>query len=138
MIKKVSTLSLSAAVYLSLAPATFASSHRFIQTCPKQAGNNLTKLCEYDLAQVGKVIRTGITLMFITAMILALVFLVYGGIKWITSGGDKAKLEGARSTIIASIVGLILVFSSYFILNVVLQIFGFQSISKFTIPTLNN
>ena len=75
--------------------------------------------------------------MFIVAVIVALGFLIYGGIKWIISGGDKAGVEAARNTIVAAVVGLVIVFLSYFILNIILGIFGL-SLGTLTLPTLTS
>jgi amino acid transporter len=75
----------------------------------------------------GDTIRNVILAVFVIATLVALFFLILGGIRWITSGGDKAKVDTARSTIIAAIVGLIIVFLSYFVLNLVLGAFGINA-----------
>lgn len=54
----------------------------------------------------------------------AIVFFIYGGFKWITSGGDKTKLDSARKTIIFTIVGLVLIVLSLAIVNIIGTIFG--------------
>lgn len=41
-------------------------------------------------------------------LMAALIYIVYGGVKWVTSGGDPKALESARGTIIHSIVGVLL------------------------------
>jgi hypothetical protein len=99
------------------------------------AGAGFASLCDLSTASVGKAIQYGITIAFIVAVIIALFFLIYGGIKWIMSGGDKAALETARNTIIASIIGLVLVFSSFFILNITLNFFGLPNATRFDIPS---
>lgn len=71
-----------------------------------------------------KVIRWGITALIIISIVLALIFLILGGIQWITSGGDKARIDTARKRIIFTIAGLVLVFLSYFIINFIGDIFG--------------
>ena len=84
---------------------------------------------------LGGVVGKLVMFIFIIAIIVALVFLVYGGLKWIVSGGDKGKVEEARGTIIAAVIGLIVVFLSYFILNFVLSLFG-MDVSTLELPTL--
>lgn len=75
--------------------------------------------------------------MFIIAIVIALIWLVIGGIKWITSSGDATKVEGARNQIIASVIGLIIVFLSFFILNFILTIFGIEGgITGIEIPSI--
>ncbi len=73
---------------------------------------------------LGKIIRWGITILFITVTLAALIFLILGGIAWITSQGDKAKVEAARKRITFAIIGLIIAFSAYFIINVIGDFFG--------------
>jgi hypothetical protein len=41
------------------------------------------------------------------AAILALMYLIWGGVEWITSAGDKSKLEAARNKIQNALLGLI-------------------------------
>lgn len=50
-------------------------------------------------------------------IIAGLIFLILGAIKWITSGGDKEKLESARRTVIFSIIGLIIVIMSVVVMH---------------------
>lgn len=71
-----------------------------------------------------------IQFIFIIAILLALLFLIFGGFKWITSGGDKAGIEGARKTITYSIIGLIIVFLSYFIVNIIGNFFGVNLLNQ--------
>lgn len=44
--------------------------------------------------------------------LMVLIFLLWGAISWITSGGDKGKLEGARNRITQAIIGLIVLVAS--------------------------
>lgn len=71
-------------------------------------------------------IQNGITIFLITTAILALFFLIFGGLKWIMSGGDKSKIDSARKTILYAIIGLVLTFLSFIIINFVGQLFGLE------------
>ncbi len=66
-------------------------------------------------------------LQFVMAIGLLMVFLylIWGGIDWITSGGDKGKTEGARNKITAAVIGLIVLAAAYAILQIA---FGFLGI----------
>jgi len=64
------------------------------------------------------------TILLISVVVIALFFLIWGGIMWIISGGDKVKVEAARNRIVYSIIGLIVAFSAFFIVNIVLQFLG--------------
>lgn len=48
-----------------------------------------------------------IQLFFVLSGVAALIFLVWGAFAWVTSGGEKAKVEEAQKKIIAAVVGLI-------------------------------
>lgn len=93
-------------------------------------------LCELSADKLGTRISQLITFAFVIAIIIALAFLVWGGIKWITSGGEKAGVEEARNHVIAAVVGLIIVFLSYFILNLVVFFFTGTSLFDIKIPHL--
>ena len=53
----------------------------------------------------------------------------------VTSGGDKGKVDEARKTVIAAIVGLIIAFLAFFILSVVLSFFGL-SLTNLVLPKI--
>ncbi|MGE5041628.1 MAG: hypothetical protein ACM3IJ_01860 [Candidatus Levyibacteriota bacterium] len=80
-----------------------------------------------------------INAIIVLGIILSLIFLLYGGVRWIMSGGDKAKVDSARGTIVAAIVGLIIVVLAYVIINAVLMILTGKSLNQgFVIPSLNS
>ena len=122
--KKLSALALSASVYLASAfPASAAITGSICPNDPAPTGvMNFNPLC--DLILGNNVIGNIINIAFIVTVLIALAFLIYGGIKWITSGGDKTKVEGARNTIVAALIGLVLVFLTYFILQIIFSLFG--------------
>lgn len=92
-------------------------------------------LCNINKDNLPGVIGTIIIVLFIGAALVALFFLIWGGIKWIMSGGDKGKVETARSTIIAALIGLVITFLAFFLLSFILSIFGL-SINNLVIPNL--
>lgn len=49
--------------------------------------------------------------------LVAVVFIIIGGIRYITSQGNAASLTSAKQTIVRAIVGLIIAIASVFILN---------------------
>lgn len=61
----------------------------------------------------------GLQVLITATIILALIFLVWGGVSWVISGGDKTKLQSARNTVIFSIVGLITSLLSFLIVNLI-------------------
>jgi amino acid transporter len=102
--------------------------------CPDNP--QFSNLCDINETSIQNVPGQIVTILLILAIILALIYLVYGGIKWITSGGDKAKVDAARSHITAAVIGLVLALMAYLVLNLILYIFTGQAVRTFTIPRL--
>lgn len=89
----------------------------------------------YD-ASIGDWISWAITIVLIVAAVIFFFMLVIGGIRWITSGGDKANTEGARNQITAALIGLIVVFAAWAIATLIGNVFGVSIFEEFTIPAL--
>lgn len=70
------------------------------------------------------IIQTAIELLFVIAILSAISLIIYAGILWITSGGDKEKLQKARSRLTYAIVGLSIVLASFLIVSVIVTILG--------------
>lgn len=79
---------------------------------------------------IGSLINGGLTLIMIVGAFLVLVYLILGGIEWITSGGDKSKTESAQNKITNAVIGLIILAASYAILLIVLNFLGFENIAE--------
>lgn len=76
------------------------------------------------LTNVDAFIRGLIRVIFIFSTLAVLIFLIYGGFKWVTSGGDKTKTEEARGTITAAIVGLAIIALAFIIVRLLEAFFG--------------
>src|SRR3972149_9414237 len=72
----------------------------------------------------GDLVTLAISFVLIIAAIAFFSILVLGGIKWITSGGDKGKTEAARSQITSGLVGLVIVFAAWAIISILENFFG--------------
>lgn len=116
----------------------FATNHPVdIDPCARgqRGGTNFGDLCDLNADSIGTVVSTVVTVLLIAAVIIALFFLIWGGIRWITSGGDKGKVDEARKHIVAAIIGLIVAFLAYFILQLVLGFFGLR-LGDLRLPTI--
>ena len=58
------------------------------------------------------------------AGIIAVVMLIFGGIRFMVSRGDKDKVQKAKNTVIYAIIGLVLVIFSYAIVNFIVSATG--------------
>lgn len=53
--------------------------------------------------------------------IIAVGFILYAGFLWMTAGGDEAKIASAKKTIINSVIGLIIILSSFAITQFIIN-----------------
>lgn len=75
---------------------------------------------------IGGVINAVLSFVMVIAALLVLLYMVWGGIEWISSGGDKGKTESARNKITAAVIGLIILAASYAVFTLVLRFIGFE------------
>ncbi len=60
-----------------------------------------------------QVITTVIGTMLFVVGLLAVVMLIYGGIRYVTSHGDKAQVTAAKETIMYAVVGLVVAIAAF-------------------------
>lgn len=73
---------------------------------------------------VEKILSNGINIFLIAGVIVSILAIIWGGIQWTTSGGDKQKLAAARAHITWAIVGLVIMLISFIIVNAFSYLFG--------------
>lgn len=118
MIKKAKKLAISSA--LPLAALALPASALAQNLVPNDIGG---------INNIVSVIRNAIRFVLLVAFILAFVFLIIGGIRWITAGGDEKAVSGARGMITAALIGLVIVLVSYALIVLVERFFGVTIIS---------
>jgi len=70
-----------------------------------------------------------ITLALIMGIVLFVFIMFIGAIQWITSGGDKAGIEGARGKISNAVVGIVLLLATFAIISMIELFFGVDILS---------
>lgn len=93
--------------------------------------NSFTQL---GTLSVESIIGGFVNLILIVAAVVFFFILVIGGIRWITSGGDKANTEAARGQITAALVGLVIVFAAWAIIKLIEAFFGVIILGGLTLP----
>jgi hypothetical protein len=73
-----------------------------------------------DNDNFGDLLTRVINIFSIIVGVVAVVMIIIGGLKYITSGGDSGNVSSAKNTIIYAIVGLIIVALAQFIVRFVL------------------
>ena len=108
----------------------------YAQSQPLCPPGNFGHLCNLRVDKAGGLVGSLVGLLIIIAILVSLFFLVYGGIRYISSGGDKGKLGQARGTLLAAVIGLIIALLAFFIVNIILVFLTGSGLSSVTIPTL--
>ncbi len=60
------------------------------------------------------------TILYIVG-IVAVIMLIIGGIRYVTSGGDSKKVTDAKNTVLYAIIGLVIAFLAFAIVNFVIS-----------------
>jgi len=77
-------------------------------------------------SSMGELISNLLGAIMIIAALMVLLYLVWGAIGWITSGGDTAKVTKARDKMTQAVIGLIVLASSVAIFTLVQSFLGVE------------
>ncbi len=77
-----------------------------------------------QITNIGTLIQGAVQGALLIAALLVFAYLIWGGIQWITSGGDKGKTQEARDRITAALVGLAVVASAWAVMLIIQYFFG--------------
>ena len=76
---------------------------------------------EEGTAKVNDLITTIVNIFSIIVGLISVVMIIYGGFRYVTSGGDSNNVSNAKNTIIYAIIGLVVVALAQFIVQFVLD-----------------
>ena len=85
-------------------------------------GLDRTKDAAGDL-EMNDVIKTIITTMLFIVGILAVIMIIYGGIRYVTAHGDKTQVASAKDTVVYAVVGLVVAIVAYALVDWVVNLF---------------
>lgn len=87
-------------------------------------------LGQNNLNGVGGLVSLFLNISFVVAGVILLFFFILGGIGMISSAGqsDPQKAEQAKKTVTSALIGFIIVFASYWIVQLIGQLTGFTNI----------
>ncbi|HJX45747.1 MAG TPA: hypothetical protein VJ399_01085 [Patescibacteria group bacterium] len=90
--------------------------------------NNLEGRNNFKFAgqSLGDIINFVIPYIFTAAGLLLLLYLIYGGYHMIISGGEPKALQEARGKVTNALIGFIIVFISYWLVQIVGKILGIE------------
>jgi len=123
--RKIFTAISAAAGFLSL-----ASTKVFAQAVDVVSPNRAT----VPFQNLGALVTNILAVLFFVAGLAAFIFLIIGGIQYITAGGDPKAAASARDRITGAIVGLIIVVAAFAIVLILERVFGIRIVSGVVFP----
>ena len=79
---------------------------------------------------IGDIVSELIKYLFPLAGLLVLLYLLLGGFQLMTSGGDPKKTQEAKGKITNALVGFVIVFIAYWLVQIVGTILGIEAITN--------
>lgn len=71
--------------------------------------------------RIQQIVTTIVNIFSIVVGIVAVIMIVVGGFKYITSGGDSGNITSAKNTIVYAVIGLVIVALAQFLVQFVLN-----------------
>ena len=96
-------------------------------TCGTQLNLNATGDCKVDEDEANRVNQTlerVVRIFQIVVGIISVMMIIFGGLKYITSGGETNGVKAAKNTILYAVIGLVIVAIAESIVQFVLQRFN--------------
>jgi amino acid transporter len=127
MLKKVNWLAVAQMVVvmlLALSPL-FIGSHSVFGVHEANAQLNRNFPCDPSTGlrcnetSIPQIFRTIINWALGIAFGIAVIFLIIGGFRYITAGGNEESVEKGKSSVINALIGIVIIVLSYVIVNVV-------------------
>lgn len=71
--------------------------------------------------RINTIVKTIVNIFSAIVGIVSVIMIIFGGFKYITSGGDSGNVSAAKNTIIYAVIGLVVVALAQFIVQFVLN-----------------
>ena len=87
---------------------------------------------ESGLTSITSIVNIIVKNAFTIAGVIAFFLLIFGGFQFIVSAGsgDSKQMEQSKKTITSAVIGLIVIFASYWIVQIIEVLTGIKLISK--------
>jgi hypothetical protein len=83
----------------------------------------------YPLVKLAAIVESAVPFIFTFAAMLLLVYLIFGGLQLMLSRGDPKATQGAKSHISNALIGFVIVFISYWVVQLFGLILGLNGIA---------
>ncbi len=129
MLKKALASIGSSIAYIASSTTTFAQTSTIQLKRPDVGGRPV------GYGDINDFITKAMQLIFILAVVAVLVMLVWGGVQWILSGGEKEAVGEARKRIVNALIGLAILAVAFAIAQVAGTFLGINIFGSLPIPT---
>jgi len=83
--------------------------------------------------QLGNILSSVITTLTVVGGLAFVIFFTLGGLKWLTAGGDKAKVSEAQAQMTQGVIGLVVIVVGLFVTGIVGGVLGIDFLNPFKI-----
>jgi len=84
---------------------------------------------------LNSILNKVVIILLIASSVIFFFMVIVSGIRWMTAGGDKEKITGAKQQLTSAAIGLTITLLVFTIANLIKLLFG-VNLLQFTIPTL--
>ena len=81
---------------------------------------------KFGEATIGDIFSVLLPYIYSLAGLILFIYLIIGGFEFLTSGGNKDKIQSAQSKLTNAVVGFVIIFLSYWLVKIIEIIFGLQ------------
>lgn len=129
MIQTIKRIIFSSALFalfvLPLVPAGTVSAqldcNDTIAECLRQGATSTDEDTSEASARVETIVKRVVDIFSVVVGVVAVIMIIIGGLKYITSGGDSGNISSAKNTILYAIIGLIVVVLAQVVVRFVLE-----------------
>jgi hypothetical protein len=104
---------------LVIFPALVATVHAQVADFGLAAANNIGLPNTANDPKVAAVMVVRYLMTFLG--IISVIVILWGGFQWLTAGGNEDKVAGAKKTLIAGIIGLIIIIAAFAIVQIIVN-----------------
>ncbi|MET1033148.1 MAG: Mbov_0395 family pilin-like conjugal transfer protein [Candidatus Saccharimonadales bacterium] len=123
LVAAVAVLGLSLAPVVALTASVSAQNIQENLKCGTTLSTTASSGCNVDggTDKVNSLITQIVNIFSLVVGIVSVIMIIYGGFRYVTSGGDSSNVSNAKNTIIYAIIGLVVVALAQFIVQFVLD-----------------
>lgn len=82
--------------------------------------------------QLSSILSTIVTVLTVVGGLAFVIFFTMGGLKWLTAGGDKTKVQEAQTQMTQGVIGLVAMVAGLFVVGIVGGVLGINFLNPFT------